>query len=95
MTDPNFVIVETVSLIRTRYLVQLDHSVPYSHAKVLVDKGVVPNMSSKAIDEVTVTHRMLSREETVQMIRHEKPDFADLSDELLIRLFAKDFTKES
>ena len=81
---PKVVIVETVTMTRQRYLIELgenDENV-WACDSIVSKPDNLRAVGEKVLDEVIVTHRELTSDEVLAIITHEHPETNGWSDRL-------------
>lgn len=84
VADTEWVLVETISMFRMRYMIE----VPKGHSEYALDNvvcGVEKELSQKHIDEVIVSHRVVSLEEALKVSREDNDYLDTWSDEQHIK----------
>lgn len=88
--DKKFVLVETVSMFRMRYVVELDSNDSSTYALDYVVMNDALEFSQQHLDETIVSHRDISKEEAYELCRQDNEYLSKWSNE---KIYEKLITK--
>jgi hypothetical protein len=86
--DTEFVLVETVSMFRMRYMIEVPKGNPkYALDDVVMNEGELKEFSQEHLDEIIVSHRKVKRKKIVEMVDNDNDYCKSWSPEKKLEVF--------